>query len=218
MSARERWLVSHVEGECIADIGFAGEKPALPAYFAHLKNTRRDSLLIGVDSDQHAVLGRGQKGSLVGDAFGLPFRTKSIDCVILGEFVEHHSEISSVLEECHRVLKVGGRLLITTPNPHFVNRLVKAWLLRSRRGLIREANIRAAMGDAGHLVLWDPLSLCNLLSRVGFRVEEATTLGLWVPYIGRLIPAFRLGLSLDVWPLNRMGHITCIRCIKVRIF
>nr|HID58368.1 methyltransferase domain-containing protein [Desulfobacterales bacterium] len=216
MSARERWLVSHVKGKIVIDIGFAGQKPRIPTYFTFLKEIHCDSLIIGIDNNRDVVLDRKQKESLVGNAQALPLRTESVDCVILGEFLEHHSCITNFLEECQRVLKVEGHMLITTPNPFFSNRLFKSWLLQLGESVFRPSNILESMGHNDHLVLWDPLSLCNLLLRSGFKLNEVTTLGSWIPWLARAVPRFRKGFYLNLWPVNRIGHITCIKCSKVK--
>jgi SAM-dependent methyltransferase len=214
MGPRERWIVSRVRGSIIVDIGFAGQKEKLPEYFAYLQNNQCENRIIGIDHNCEAVLARRQEDSIVGDARCLPLRADSVDCVILGEFLEHHSDIHGFLAECHRVLKLGGQMLITTPNPYFVNRLLKKWFFQIGPNVIRESNIRTSMGHEDHAVFWDPLSLCNLLSSMEFTVNEITTLGVWIPWLGRILPKFRKGSYVDLWPLNRMGHITCVCCTK----
>jgi SAM-dependent methyltransferase len=46
------------------------------------------------------------------------------DVVVAGEFIEHiyQSDVDQTLGEIFRVLKVGGRLLLTTPNPSDIKR------------------------------------------------------------------------------------------------
>lgn len=212
LSARERWLLHRLKGTEVLDVGFAGQKGELPPYFhAFGGDTRR---VIGVDFNEAAVRDRQIPRSTVADATRLPFRDAHADSVILGEFLEHQSDVVPFVRECGRVLRAGGQLLITTPNPAFVNRVVRRWLLPFGSAHVSASNVRSAMGYADHVVLWDPLSLCNVLDREGFDVRELTTLGLWVPGLGRLVPAFRRGLYIDVWPLNRVGYITCIDARK----
>jgi len=49
----------------------------------------------------------------------LPFRESSFDVILMIEVLEHVDVVESTLEECHRVLKEGGILCITTPNRGF---------------------------------------------------------------------------------------------------
>jgi SAM-dependent methyltransferase len=214
LSPRERWLLANVAGCRLLDVGFAGQKGTLPGYFPLVRAARTDRHIFGVDWNQDAVVSRGQRGSLVGDASRLPIRKDSVDCVIMGEFLEHHVAIDTFLAESWRVLKPGGVLLITTPNPLFLNRLVSRWLAPTRSGLIRKDNVAAAMGYHDHRVLWDPLSLAHIVGSAGFHVDELCALGTWIPFLGRLIPRFRRSLLLDFWPANRLGYITCMRCSK----
>lgn len=214
LSPRERWLLANVAGTRLLDIGFAGQKGTLPGYFPLVRAYRSDVHLFGLDWNQGMVLGRAQPGSLVGDASRLPIRADSVDCIIMGEFLEHHVAIEQFLAESWRVLKPGGVLLITTPNPLFLNRVVRRWLAPKRAGLTAKGNLAAAMGYHDHRVLWDPLSLAHILRSAGFHIDELSALGTWIPLLGRLLPRFRRSILVDVWPANRLGYITCIKCRK----
>ncbi len=214
LSPRERWLLTNVSGSVLLDIGFAGQKGVVPGYFPLVRLKRPGVRLFGLDWNQKAVISRAQPGSLVGDASVLPIRADSVDCVIMGEFLEHHVAIEPFLKEAERVLKPGALLLITTPNPLFFNRLVRRWLMPTNAALHQNGNLTAAMGYHDHRVLWDPLSLVRILGSVGLLVEEVSALGMWIPGLGRVIPRFRRSLPLDFWPANRFGYITCVRCRK----
>ena len=55
---------------------------------------------------------------------GLPFASDWADAITAGEIIEHLIDQEGFLEECHRVLRKGGSLVITTPNLSFsLNRL-----------------------------------------------------------------------------------------------
>lgn len=56
--------------------------------------------------------------------YGLPIRADTINAVTGGEIIEHVLDESGFLQECYRVLKSGGTLVLTTPNLVFwVNRV-----------------------------------------------------------------------------------------------
>lgn len=50
---------------------------------------------------------------------GMPFPDDSFDVVWFTEVIEHVREPELAVKECMRVLKPGGRLLLTTPNREF---------------------------------------------------------------------------------------------------
>jgi SAM-dependent methyltransferase len=87
---------------------------------------RRGFVAVGIDlvPDQFAVGSRiasynGFPFDVAGaDAAALPFRDGVFDCVTLVETFEHiyHADRARALSECHRVLRRGGRLVLSTPN------------------------------------------------------------------------------------------------------
>ena len=69
--------------------------------------------------------------AMCGVSTELPFADGSFDAVLAGEFLEHlyAADVDDTLCEFQRVLKIGGRLLLTTPNPGSL-------LLRLRNGSV----------------------------------------------------------------------------------
>lgn len=57
----------------------------------------------------------------------IPIRDKSFDAIVGGEFIEHvpPSQINATLAEFFRVLRLKGRLLLTTPNPNYLKNRLK---------------------------------------------------------------------------------------------
>lgn len=52
---------------------------------------------------------------IVADSFHLPFYNESFDCVIASEIIEHVINPAEFVQGLFRVVKKGGRLIITTP-------------------------------------------------------------------------------------------------------
>ena len=50
----------------------------------------------------------------------IPANGLSYDAIVAGEFLEHlyPADVDATLCEFHRILKIGGQLLMTTPNPY----------------------------------------------------------------------------------------------------
>lgn len=57
----------------------------------------------------------------------IPNEDGTYDAVVAGEFIEHiyQADVDQTLGEIFRVLKIGGRLLLTTPNPGDVKRKLR---------------------------------------------------------------------------------------------
>lgn len=58
---------------------------------------------------------------ILGNAINLPFPEASFDIVVCTEMIEHVTETRQLVEEINRVLKKGGKLILSTPN------LVSLW-------------------------------------------------------------------------------------------
>jgi SAM-dependent methyltransferase len=97
----------------------AGCGPAANA----LNLAKRGADVTGVDLSANAVAAaqsefdrRGIKGRFVrGDVRALPFEDATFDFAYAGGVVEHFRELGAALTELARVLRPGGRLLITVP-------------------------------------------------------------------------------------------------------
>lgn len=76
--------------------------------------------VIGLDYDllttQHVAQAYPRVNVLRGNLVGLPLASSSVDVVANFQVIEHLWDQPGFLAECLRVLRPGGRLLITTPN------------------------------------------------------------------------------------------------------
>lgn len=69
----------------------------------------------GVDISKFAVA--KERGAILGDAENLPFKRSSFDLITCFETIEHLRNPELFLEECHRILKPSGVLIVSTPVP-----------------------------------------------------------------------------------------------------
>ena len=92
-----------------------------------------------------------------GDVYDLPFPDESVDCVFFMEVIEHLDYPEMAIQEIHRVLVSGGRLVIVFPNDR-VFKITRILTLR----------FREAAYDPGHVRQWTPHDMQNVLSTHGF--------------------------------------------------
>lgn len=108
----------------------------------------------------------------------LPFSAASFDVVLSMEGIEHFEDQTGFLRECARVLRPGGRLVLTTPNVLHLNARLAAFLTGQRllgQGFVNEeSTVRGRDGGRiyhGHAFLIDAFRLRYTLRVVGFRLD-----------------------------------------------
>lgn len=94
---------------------------------------------------------------------GFPVRPDTFDLVTAGEVIEHMLDDGLFLQECRRVLKRGGTLVLTTPNLAF-------WLNRLRMLFGATPLFVTA---AYHYRFYTLRTLLQLLRQEGFLVERS---------------------------------------------
>jgi ubiquinone/menaquinone biosynthesis C-methylase UbiE len=64
---------------------------------------------------------------ILGSSTEIPSEDEQFDAVVAGEFIEHlyAVDVDLTIFEIFRVLKIGGRALLTTPNPNYIKRKAK---------------------------------------------------------------------------------------------
>lgn len=97
----------------------------------------------------------------------------SFDCVFMGEILEHFAEPAEVLKGVHRVLRPGGRLIVTVPN---VASLGSRWCLVYHGYLLD--------GWVEHRQHFNIRELSRMLREQGFEPETITSDFVDVPRLG----------------------------------
>lgn len=98
------------------------------------------------------------------------------NAVVAGEFIEHVylQDILPTLQEFYRILKLGGRMLLTTPNPH---------------NLHLKLTGRSVLGGT-HVSQHTPETLQPELKKVGFSRIKIFGIGKVSRYLGAIFPCF----------------------------
>lgn len=103
------------------------------------------------------------------------FAPNSFDTVLAGEVIEHLDKPLQFLHGCFQLLKPGGRLILSTPNPYYPPYILLNWFL-----------IRKYFYNEGHLFAFTPRLMMRLCEMAGFEVEALISGGMILPF--RRIP------------------------------
>ena len=119
-------------------------------------------VVYGVEPDGQAVKAAREWFGLdvhEGNLYKASFPSNTFDAISMNHVIEHVLEPIGLLEECQRVLKPSGRLVVVTPNIQSLgHRLFKeSW---------------AALNPPHHLYLFSPESLSQAMVTSGFSVLD----------------------------------------------
>ena len=102
----------------------------------------------------------------------LPFRSRTFDAVNLVEVIEHIENQPQLIREIYRVLKPGGRVLISTPNILNVFSRIRFLFTGFLRGRVRPVHYSRKPGRAPNIYLIHFYELYYLLFHYGFELVE----------------------------------------------
>jgi 2-polyprenyl-3-methyl-5-hydroxy-6-metoxy-1,4-benzoquinol methylase len=98
----------------------------------------------------------------------LPFETGFFDYVFCLEVIEHVENPTLLLHNFHRVLKDGGRLIVSSPNPYNLLRMY--------------CNLVKVPTNEGHIQSFPYQEMENILKFTGFKIEKRIGTYCLIPY------------------------------------
>jgi ubiquinone/menaquinone biosynthesis C-methylase UbiE len=138
--------------------------------FAHIPNSfLQGRSIIGLDLES-TVCPVNYDAVTVGDARQLPFRSNYFDTILAGEIIEHVEQPLQFLRNCRRLLKSGGLLVLSTPNPYYPPVILLNWFM-----------IRKYFYSPNHIFEIAPRFMARFLEQTGFSLKQMLSGGMILP-------------------------------------
>ncbi len=140
--------------------------------------------LVGFDVKQASMIDN-YINLILGVVYDVPDPTVEMkyETVVAGEFLEHVENPVLFLKRCRTVIKHGGRLVLSTPNPHNLFEFVFNITLN-----------RKYMFAADHVTLYLQRYLIRIIELAGFKNVKLYSGGVSLPFAGRDVPFPWFGL------------------------
>lgn len=138
----------------------------------------------------------------------LPLASDSFDCILLSEVIEHLQVPQISIREATRVLRPGGRLLVTTPNYRSL------WPVMERA--VDMMNMAPRMAGEQHISRFHPNSLKHLLIGSGLGIEYFGTIYNLSPFLSILFPNLaKQQLDRELKSRTSLGMILVAVAVKL---
>jgi ubiquinone/menaquinone biosynthesis C-methylase UbiE len=138
----------------------------------------------------------------------LPLADGSFDCVLLSEVIEHLEAPKVSIREASRVLRLGGRLLVTTPNYQSLWPMME-WT-------VDLLNMAPKLAGEQHISRFQPASLRRILVESELDIEYFGTIYSLSPFLSLVSPGWanrQLARELD--SQSSLGMILVAVAVKI---
>lgn len=159
---RLEFLFQNLKPGIILDIGNLEKRGAL---HKRIIETFPSATVHGLDIVDQASLGLSFPNQTIGSFEKLPYQDNLFDFIYMGEVLEHTWVPKQVIDECYRVLKPGGQLIMDTPNVYSLSRILR--YLATGKDII--------LGNPEHKIFFSRAMLENLLLQSNFTIKQLTT-------------------------------------------
>ena len=134
---------------------------------------------------------------LADDITASKLQPRCFDLILCTEVVEHIADARAALAGIRRLLKPGGVLVLSTPQPY--SPLELAGKVAFLPGIIELVRLiyRESIMDTGHINLMSARNLEKQLIELGFDIVERYKSGLYLPLVAEF--AGQYGLKLEQW-------------------
>ena len=137
----------------------------------------------------------------------LPLPDNSFDCIILSEVIEHLEAPQVSIREARRVLRPGGRLLLTTPNYQSFWPIME-WA-------VDRLNMAPKMAGEQHISKFNPALLRGLLRDCGLGIEYFGTIYTLSPFLALVSQTWaETQLVRELENRSRLGMILVAVAVK----
>lgn len=131
--------------------------------------------VLGIDTDKESLK---VAKDLIGESGNLKFRSQnlsqikseSFDTVISCQVLEHTWNPGKYLSECNRVLKKGGKLIISIPNEMNIVFFISQLLISQKR--INKIFSKKYEKEHDHIQSWTFYNFCRLINSLGFKYKR----------------------------------------------
>lgn len=167
-------LVTGESGLNFVDYGCGSGKVLKEISKLYPKNT-----YVGIDVSKSGLIRAKKNFSkgkyfLTSDGEKLPIKNKWADLILAADVIEHVYDVDTLLHEFYRILKPGGKIIITTPYHGLIKNL-----------LISIVGFETVFDPIGpHIRFFTKKSMTNVLNKNDFTIKK-------IGFFGRFYPIYR---------------------------